>query len=158
MKNCLLTIGLCLLFASVSAQGEKEYSDEELTKYASVMKWAKDEKAKMTGIYNGWIKSNDQLEAALFVKIKRAGSDSVKLQELEVSEEELTAFNGIINSYDSMVSAFTDVYKGRIKDDIGAGLYNTLRKDLKKDETLKGRYDAIYEGLGESDPEEGTED
>ena len=46
-----------------------------------------------------------------------------------------------------MIASFTDVYKGKIKDEIGAGLYNSLRKDLKKDADLKVRYMAIFERL-----------
>ena len=156
-KNVLLVVSLSVFSGSVLAQGDKEYSDEELKTYASVMKWAKDEKSSMTSIYNGWINGNEDLEAARFVKIKSAKGDSVKLRELEVTSEELLEFTSIIDRYDSMVASFKVSYTTKIKDDIGASLYNSLRKDMKKDETLKARYEEVLGKLEEAPEAEGDE-
>lgn len=142
------------------AQEVREYTDEELTTYATVMAWADDQKGNMTDTYNGWINNDELLEAARFVKIRNAKGDSLKLQAIEASNDEVLAFEKIQVSYDSMIASFTEVYKGKIKEEIGAGLYNSLRKDLKKDEELKVRYTAIFEQLKsaavteESDTEE----
>jgi len=144
MKKIVLMLCLIGILTRVEAQETKEYTDEELNKYASVMVWAEVRKSEMTDIYNGWINNNEDLKAARFVEIKNANGDSVKLEEIEVTDDELVAYQEVITNYDSMTASFKEVYVGKIKDDIGAGLYNTLKKDLKKDKELKARYQEIF--------------
>ena len=147
MKYVFVLICLVACFGGVYAQEEVTFSEEELTKYATVMAWAEEEKSKMTGIYNGWINNDENLAAARFSKIRKAKGDSVQLQELEVSAEEIKAFEKIQMGYDSMITSFKEVYTGKIKSDIGAGLYNSLKKGLKKDAELKDRYNNVLEGI-----------
>ena len=156
MKKVLLLMCLVAGMGLAKAQDEVSFTDEELTKYATVMVWAQMEKERMTKTYNDWINNDETLEAARFVKIKSAKGDSVKLQEIEVTDEELVAFEQIQVNYDSMTASFKDVYIGKIKEDIGAGLYNTLKKALKSNEEVKVRYQAIYDGLVPTNAE--TED
>ncbi|MEQ9008965.1 MAG: hypothetical protein RLP12_13840, partial [Ekhidna sp.] len=70
MKKVLLLICLVAGINMVNAQDETSFSDEELTKYATVMVWAEVEKERMTEVYNGWINNDEVLEAARFVEIK----------------------------------------------------------------------------------------
>lgn len=154
MKKVLLMMCLFAGFGMVSAQDEASFTDEDLTKYATVMVWAKVEKGNMTEVYNSWINSNETLEAARFVKIKNAKGDSVQLQEIEVTNDELAAFEQIQVGYDSMTASFKEIYVGKIKSDIGAGLYNQLKKALKSDDDVKARYTAIYDGLLEEQTSE----
>ncbi|MEQ8903731.1 hypothetical protein [Ekhidna sp.] len=149
MKKVLLLICLVAGINMVNAQDETSFSDEELTKYATVMVWAEVEKERMTEVYNGWINNDEVLEAARFVEIKSANGDSLKLQEIEATDDEIMAFQQIQVDYDSMTSSFKEVYIGKIKGDIGAGLYNTLKKELKSSEGTKARYQEIYNGLKE---------
>ena len=147
MKKVLVLAFLMIGAGAIKAQDEVSFSDEELTKYATVMVWAEVEKGNMTEVYNGWINSDETLEAARFVKIKKAKGDSVELQAIEAQPEEVAAFEKIQMNYDSMTSSFKEVYVGKIKGDIGAGLYNKVKKALKSDADTKTRYQAIYDGL-----------
>lgn len=147
MKKVVLIVCLIGSIGVARSQEARTYTDEELKSYAGVMVWGELEKSKMTDTYNNWINNNEDLEAARFVKIKNNSSDSLKLQELEVTEEEMAAFSGIMTSYDSMTAAFIDVLKAEIKEKIGYGLYNDLKKDLKKNEEVKSRYQAIFDEL-----------
>lgn len=149
MRKFLLITCLMGILSPVLSQEIRTYSDEELTKYAQVMVWAENEKGRMTEVYNGWINNNENLNAPRFLDIKRAKGDSVKLLEIEASESELTAYNNIQVNYDSMTSSFKEVYIGKIKEDIGAGLYNALKAELKKNEEVKNRYEAVVAGLKE---------
>lgn len=149
MKKVLLLMCLVAGINIVNAQEETSFSDEELTKYATVMVWAEMEKDRMTEVYNGWINNDEVLVASRFVEIKSANGDSLKLQEIEATNEEVVAFEQIQVNYDSMTSSFKEVYIGKIKEDIGAGLYNTLKKELKANENVKARYQTIYDGLME---------
>lgn len=157
MKKIVLLLLVGISFIG-SAQEVKEYTEDELRSYAGVMVWADQQKSIMTDIYNEWINNDELLEAAKFVKIRDAKGDTIKLQELGATDNEVLAFNKIQASYDSMIASFTSVYKDKIKDEIGAGLYNSLRKDLKKDAKLKSNYEALFEQLkAEAKTEEETE-
>jgi hypothetical protein len=157
-KLSLITLFI-LSFTVSKAQDEDAYTDEELTTYAKVMVWAEAEKGTMTDTYNDWINNNEQLSAQRFLDIKNANGDSVKIQDASISVVELAAFELIQTKYDSMTSSFKDVYIGKIKGDIGAGLYNRLKKSLKTDAEIKTRYETIVEELktGKEAEEEGTE-
>lgn len=154
MKKGILM--MCVMLGSFAsfAQDEVTFTDEDLTSYATVMAWAEAEKGRMTDVYNGWIQDNPNLEPARFVKIKDAGEDSLKLQEIEVTDVELASFQQVMSNYDSMLSSFKEVYVGKIKDDIGAGLYNSLRSELKSNAEVKSRYEAILTSLTEEKEEE----
>lgn len=151
IKDVLLSVVFLLIVFSSQGQSENQYSEEELVKYATVMKWAEERKNEMTTTYNGWINSNEVISAPRFIKIKNAQTDSLKLTQLEVDTEEMDAFDQIINDYDSLISSFTDVYKQKIRDEIGASLYNKLKKDLKNDQAIKTRYEAVLSGLKEQE-------
>ncbi|MEQ9468213.1 MAG: hypothetical protein RLN88_12420 [Ekhidna sp.] len=158
MKKVVLMMFLLAGYGVASAQDEISYSYEELAKYATVMVWAELEKGRMTDIYNEWINNDETLAAARFVEIKNAGVDSIKLEEMKVADDEMVAFEMIQTNYDSMTSSFKEVYIEKIKSDIGAGLYNSLKKELRSDSEVKGRYKAIYDGLlKEQSAEDGDE-
>lgn len=158
MKKVVLLVCLMSAIGVVCAQDEVSFSEEELTKYASVMVWAEMEKTNMTKVYNGWINNDDALEAARFVKIKSANGDEVKLQEIGATTEEVAAFTTIQTSYDSMTSAFKEVYVGKIKEEIGAGLYNQLKKSMKSNGEIKAQYQMVYDRLKEEAVAEDSSD
>lgn len=147
MKKVLLIACLTMFFGVVKAQEETTYTDEELTKYATVMVWGELEKKKMTGIYNGWINQDEVLEPKRFSEIRKTKGDSLKLQEIEVSDVEFAAYNTIQSKYDSMISSFTVNFKAEIKEKVGYGLYNKLKKAVKSEDEVKSRYQTIYDGV-----------
>lgn len=146
MKKFVLITTIFAVYNTVTAQ-ENKFSDEELKNYASVMVWAEAEKGRMTDLYNGWINNNQNLDPARFVEIKNTYGDSLKMETLYASEVELEAFALIQSNYDSMTNAFKEVYISKIKEDIGAGLYNSMKKALKADTDLKIRYSDLYDTL-----------
>ncbi|MEP0987437.1 hypothetical protein [Ekhidna sp.] len=149
MKKVLLIVCLIAGFGKINAQDEATFSDEDLTKYATVMAWAEMEKGRMTEVYNGWINNDETLEATRFVEIKSAKGDSLKLQEIAITDDEMVAFKKIQVNYDSMTASFKEDYIGKIKEDIGAGLYNSLKKALKSDADVKTRYQVVYDAIVE---------
>ena len=147
MMKAMLLMMVAFGVGSTIAQEAPSFTEEELEKYATVMVWAEVEKGSMTETYNNWINNDESIEAARFVKLKAAKVDEAKIKELEATTEEVAAFAKIQASYDSMTSAFKEVYVGKIKTDIGAGLYNQLRKAMKSDAEIKEQYQTIYDRL-----------
>ncbi len=132
----------------IAQDEEVSFTDEDLTKYATVMKWAEDEKAKMGKEVGVWVKENEALSGTMYKELKAADKKGT-MDDVEATDEEKAAYADIKQRTEDSKTAFKETYTAKIKDDIGAGLYNKLRKALKADEELKARYDAIYAGLEE---------
>ncbi|XOV95054.1 MAG: hypothetical protein ACFHWX_10155 [Bacteroidota bacterium] len=154
MKKTWLACLLTLVVWSLQAQEEtREFTDDELISYATVMVWVEGEKVKMTDAYNSWIQENDSIEAAKFSEMLKANKSGT-LGEVEATESELAAFNSIEAKNEQQQAEFKEVFIGKIKEDITVSLYNDLGKALKKDEALKARYQTIFdELLAEANPE-----
>lgn len=135
-----------LISAGLFAQDEEGFSDEDLKKYAGVMVWAEMETQKMADSVEVWVKNNENLSASAYNKLSKA-SKSGTIDEVEATEDELADFQGIQAKIENQKKEFKAVYVDKIKEDIGAGLYNRLKKALKSDEEVKSRYDAVYSQL-----------
>ncbi len=46
-----------------------------------------------------------------------------------------------------MISSFKTTYKSKIKEEIGNGLYNKIKKAIKSDADVKTKYQVIYDGI-----------
>lgn len=125
--------------------GEDKYEEEDLERYASLILWTEGEKKQMTEKYNLWIRESTDIDAPRFLAIKRTKGDSVRLKELNLSVNAVSAYKQISAKYDSMTGAFKEQYVLKIKSDLGANLYNELTEDLGKSENLSLKYQAILQ-------------
>lgn len=148
IKQLIVSLFFSLSLVSVYGQEEISFSDDEITKYATVMVWADQEKAKMSDSVEVWVKSNDKLSASAYNILSKATKKGT-LETVEATDEEKAEFAIIQDNINSQKDAFKEVYVGKIKEDIGAGLYNKLKKDLRKNPETKERYDAIFNTLKE---------
>ncbi|MFY0686289.1 MAG: hypothetical protein JXQ90_03940 [Cyclobacteriaceae bacterium] len=150
----LLLIMLTMVTGTMAQEGE--FSDEDLSKYATVMKWAEAEKAVLQSVVKDsvgfWLDESDVLSTSQYNMLSKAKKANT-METAEASEEEKAIFEEIQQRIEDKKSAYKEAYTTRIKDDIGAGLYNKLRKALKADAELKTRYQAIFDELGAEDEE-----
>ncbi|MDH5609406.1 MAG: hypothetical protein OEY56_08000 [Cyclobacteriaceae bacterium] len=146
-----LIVSMLAIVQGIIAQESETFTDEEITTYASVMKWAEDEKVRMGDSVEVWVKSNENLSGAMYNDLSKAAK-SGDLSSAGASEAEIAIYNEIQQKIEDEKNTFKEVYVAKIKDEIGAGLYNRLNKALKTDGELKARYEAILTGL------EGTQD
>jgi uncharacterized protein YktA (UPF0223 family) len=144
-----LVAGFMLLsLLNVQAQDEEPLTDEELKKYALVMDYAEQEKERLKTDYNELIQAEELMDGGRrFKELNAAGGDEAKLAEIEATPEEIEVFNKIVAANNDNIAAFKEAYTAKIKDSeqLGAGLYNRITKELKSDEELKSRYEAILE-------------
>ncbi|MEP4533958.1 MAG: hypothetical protein ABJ004_12795 [Cyclobacteriaceae bacterium] len=149
MKKFLVGMFFSLSLVGAKAQDDVTFTDEELTTYATVMVWAEQEKKNLGSLVSDsvaiWIEDTP-LTSGKYMDLSRADKKG-DLESVEASEEELTVFNEVQTKIDDKKAAFKETYVGKIKEDIGAGLYNKLKKALKNDADLKERYNAVYEGI-----------
>ncbi len=160
-KYTLLSLMLtAFCVTGVQGQDEEPLTDEELKKYALVMDFADQEKEKLKEAYNASIQDNELMDGGRrFKEIQGADGDEAKLQEIGATPEEIEAYNQIEEANKERIEAFKEAYTEKIKDNeqLGAGLYNRITKELKSDAELKARYEGILEGI-KSERAEGEEE
>ena len=158
LKNGLLLFGVVvamLIVNSPAVAQEDEITEDELMLYATVMNKIDSMKNDMKVKYNDLIKSEELMdEGRRFNELKSAKGDETKLAEISATEEEIAVYDKIQVAYDEMVSDFKSVYPTLIKDELGASVYNKVKKGLKADPDLKTKYEEIVDSLK---PEEGEE-
>lgn len=150
MKKKVWLIGmvLSLILVKVEISKSQEITDEELNKYAMATLAIDSLKSDMKAKTNDLVKGNELMDKGRkFNAIKKANGDSVKLTELEITSEELQAYDSIQSDITGMKVKFKEDYTKVVKSDIGASLYNKVKKGLKSDEALKQRYDVILKEL-----------
>lgn len=142
----------------VNAQEEQSFSDEDLTKYAAVMAWAEGETLMLQSLVKDsittWLDNSEALDISTYNELSKASD----LSSVEAEPAAVEAFKSIQQRIEDKKANFKEVYVGKIKSDIGVGLYNDLKKALKSDEDVKSRYDAIYEEIMAVEPTEEDSD
>lgn len=149
IKRVLLAAGLFM--AVCTAQAQEEITTEQLTKYAEVMVAIDSMKAGVQDQTNELVKNNPLMDGGrVFMAIQTAKGDEAKLAEAEVTPEQQAAYDSIMVQVDQLKATFKDAYTSAIKDDLGAGLYNNIKKALKSDAELKSAYNDILASLKEA--------
>ncbi len=160
-KKTLLLLGMFVAVAALNNTAmaqDDEVTDEELKLYATVMNKIDSMKTDMQEKYNEMIKSEETMDGGRrFKELKKANGDETKLAEINATEEEIAAYNAIQEGYEKLVSDFKTAYPTLIKDELGAAVYNKVKKALKADEELKEKYEAIVESLKPQEDEEAEE-
>lgn len=147
-----LAAGLSLQSALAQDASENAVTDEELTQYAAVMNKIDSMKQDLQERYNEAIKSNELMdEGRRFVELKKAWGNDDKLAEINATDEEKAAYQGILDQYEQMVSDFKNAYPTVIKDELGAALYNKVSQALKADKALETKYNEMLASLQAED-------
>ena len=137
-----------LSFAANAQDEEIEITDEDLKKYAVTMDSLETMKGNVKNVMAEMVKGNENITNSRFNELKNAISDSVKLAELEATEEEITFTQSVIDKKDELAGLIKPTLSDMVKNYIGSvKMYNAIKKGLKADEELKARYDAIMEEL-----------
>lgn len=162
LKNSLLVLGMfvaCLAVCPQLSAQDTDVTEEELTLYAQVSSKIDSLKDNMKSRINDAVKSNELMDGGkLYNQLNRAGGDETKIAEIGASEEQLAAYKEIQESITAYKAEFKEQYTAVVKDEIGAGVYNKVKKAMKADASVKARYDEILASLTEETEEvEGEE-
>lgn len=151
LKNSLLVFGMlvaCLAICPKTVAQDAEITNEELTQYAKVSSKIDLLKTDMKAKISEAVKSNELMEGGkLYNKLNKAKGDEAKLAEIGASEEQMAAYAEIQESITAYKKEFKDQYTAVVKDEIGAGTFNKVKKALKADATVKAKYDEIVASL-----------
>ena len=143
----VLMMGLIVFAGSNNSIAQDvEITDEELKTYAVGMNKIDSIKGAESEQYKNLIKSNEVLKGR-YNKVKKAYGDEAKLAEIEATPEEIAAYEGLQQTYADMKKRLNEMVPEIIKSDIGAAVYNKVRKGLKTDADLKARYEEVKTSL-----------
>ncbi|SMD31846.1 hypothetical protein SAMN04488029_0184 [Reichenbachiella faecimaris] len=162
LKNSLLVFGLliaCLAICPKTMAQDTEITSEELTQYAQVTAKIDSLKADMKAKISESVKSNELMDGGrLYNKLNKAKGDEAKMAEIGATEEQLAAYAEIQAGIEAFKAEFKEQYTTVVKDEIGTGTFNKVKKALKADESVKAQYDDIVASLTTvSDETEGEE-
>ncbi len=144
-------------FSTAVAQAD-EITDEELQTYAMVMDSIDAMKATIQREYNDLIQAEELMQGGKrFVEIQGASEDSLKLQELGVTEEERMAYDNIQAKYEELTAEFKTNYTSLIKDELGGTAYNKITKAISSDQEVKTRYQEILSQVKKERTDENPE-
>ncbi|MBU2916181.1 DUF4168 domain-containing protein [Reichenbachiella agariperforans] len=151
----VLSAVLLSMAVFVAQAQEEEITTEELTQYAKVMLSIDSMKVDLQAKTNDMVKNDPLMDMGrTFNAIKQANGDSAKLAAAEISPEQLAAYDSIQSNIEVLKANFKTNYTAAIKDDLGAGNYNKVKKALKADPALKESYDEIVATLQQPATEE----
>lgn len=153
LKILGLVVAVMFFNNSLFAQ-EEEITDEELAIYATGMYKVDSVKNAVSAQYVEMIKGEEVLKGR-FNDLNKANGDETKLAEIEATPEEIAAYDKIQETYEVLKSDLKAMSIEIIKEDIGASIYNKVKKALKTDTELKTKYEAIVDSLQPEEEEDG---
>ena len=142
-------MGLLFCGMLLKAQESVTFTDEELTKYALVMKWAEIETAALSQKVADLVNNNESLSASAYNTLSRAQKAGEDLRSTDIEEAEIVEFEKVAATTETLKEEFSATYKEKILSDIGASLYNSLKRALKSDADVSNRYESILASLNE---------
>ena len=154
LKNSLLVFGLliaCLTICPKTIAQDTDVTTEELTQYAQVTAKIDSLKADMKAKISEAVKSNEQMDGGkMYNQLNKAKGDEAKIAETGATEEQLAAYAQIQEEIKTYKATFKEQYTAVVKDEIGAGTYNKVKKALKADAEIKSQYDEIVASMTSS--------
>lgn len=155
-----LIVGVIGFTAQAQDEAAEEITDEELAKFAamedSVMAFYDQKNEELVSM----IKDNDVIDgAARYNEIKDAWEDEEKMAEIEVTDEEKTAYEAILEFMSSLGNEVRDLKIGLIKNDeiLGVATYNKVNKAIKENPEIKEKVDMMMAELKEKRSEDSEE-
>lgn len=155
-----LLVGVIGFTAHAQDEAAEEITDEELAKFAamedSVMAFYDQKNEELVSM----IKDNEVIDgAARYNEIKDAWEDEEKMAEIEVTDEEKTAYEAILEFMSSLGNEVRDLKIGLIKNDeiLGVATYNKVNKAIKENPEIKEKVDMMMAELKEKRSEDSEE-
>lgn len=161
MKKLLLSAFFLSFFGMISyAQEATEgpVTDEELTQYATVEVMTSQYVEQKTEELRNMILNNEVIDGgARYNEIKAAWGDDAKMTEANVTEEEKTAYQAILDFQGGLQQSVVDYKTGLITDSdvISVSVYNKVLGALKEDPSMKEKLDNLIAELKENAQEDG---
>ena len=151
MVMAFLMLGLFSVNSFAQEAADEEITDEELMKFATM-------EDSVSAFYESkneevieMIKNHEVIEPARYNEIKDAWGNEEKLSEISITDEEKTAYEGILTAMESVKEEVTELKVSLIKNDdvLGISTYNKVNKAYKENPEIKEKVDSLTTELKE---------
>lgn len=154
----LFSVATLLSLGNAMAQ-DTEVSDEKLRAYIMVMDSVDVLRSDLSENVSNMIVSHEMMDGGrVYNKIKAANGDTVKLAEEGITPEQLAAYDELQQELTDLQAALNETFSEMVKEHVGVGDYNKIRKGLRSDEDLKERYEVLVAEIEAEDPDTAQEE
>lgn len=137
-----LSTVLCLTTFFSFAQ-DTTVSEEELTKYATVMDSINEMTLAVQATLSDMVKESEVMNGTRYNEISKIINDPTKLDEAQATPEEIAFVNAVAEKKKEETVKINQAFQSLAKDYLGASTYNKVKKALSTDPELKKQYDAL---------------
>jgi hypothetical protein len=132
------------------AQTTPKISDEELRKYAQTQDSIQVMQQTLTQIITENVQKNTVMPVARYNELYKIAGDSSKLTAANATPEERSFLKEIADLRQYNIERINSTYQALAKEYVGLKVFNTIKKSLDTDQTLKSRYEGITQELQSS--------
>jgi hypothetical protein len=144
-KFLFITVFSFIAFASVAQ--DAVVSDEELTKYATVMDSVTEMSIAVQATLSDMVKDSEVMNGTRYNELSKIASDETKLAEAKATPEEIAFLAEVAEKKKTETLKINQAFQSLAKDYLGAATYNKVKKALAADATLKAKYDSLMEEM-----------
>jgi hypothetical protein len=141
----LIAAALCYTSISLTAQTSQKTSvtDDDLRKYAQTMDSVEVMQQTLSKIIAENVQQNTVMKVQRYNELFKVEKDQAKLTALNATPEEIAFLKEISALKEYNLKRINTAYQALAKEYVGLKTFNTIKKSLDTDPTLKSRYEAI---------------
>lgn len=147
MRAKFLFITVFSFIAISSFPQDAIVSEEELTKYATVMDSVAEMSIAVQITLNDMVKESEVMNGTRYNELSKIASDETKLAEANATPEEIAFLAEVAEKKKTETLKINQAFQSLAKDYLGAATYNKVKKALAADATLKTKYDSLIEEM-----------
>lgn len=144
-KYFLITV-LSLITITAFSQ-DATVSEEELTKYATVMDSVAEMSVVVQATLSDMVKESEVMNGTRYNELSKIATDEAKLAEAKATPEEIAFLNEVAEKKKTETLKINQAFQSLAKDYLGAATYNKVKKALAADAELKVKYDSLIEEM-----------
>ncbi len=147
MRAKFLFITVFSFIAISSFSQDAIVSEEELTKYATVMDSVTEMSIAVQTTLNDMVKESEVMNGTRYNELSKIASDEAKLAEAKATPEEIAFLAEVAEKKKTETLKINQAFQSLAKDYLGAATYNKVKKALAADAALKAKYDSLIEEM-----------
>lgn len=151
MVMAFLMVGMLSVNSFAQEAADEEITDAELLKYATMEDSVSAFYISKNEEVIEMIKNHEVIEPGRYNEIKAAWGNEEKLSEISITDEEKTAYEGILAAMEAVKEEVTELKVNLIKNDevLGVPTYNKVNKAYKENPEIKEKVDSLTTELKE---------
>ena len=144
-KYFLITVFSLITITSFSQ--DATVSEEELTKYATVMDSVTEMTIAVQATLSDMVKDSEVMNGTRYNELSKISTDEAKLAEANATPEEIAFLAEVAGKKKEETLKINQAFQSLAKDYLGAATYNKVKKALAADAELKAKYDSLIEEM-----------